>query len=212
MVPRRGRLNLLEHGRRAILRLGMLRRLVRSNNLDERSVLDLVVVEESALGLSGTRSRLHETGVVVGLVPDALEVSVVLVLGEPAEDVDALLPVELEAVRVLVVDVVLSYQTLVCSKEHRGRRTNLGRHLVDVNSLLDPKLGDEDVERLVEYADDGSRSNDGSVALSEVGDEDAKEEVSRLLLGESSGVLLDVAGLRDLRDGFGVEREPGVSG
>lgn len=143
---------------------------------------------------------------------DALEVSVVLVFGEPAEDVDALLPIELKAVRVLVVNVVLRNGASASFESALAARTNLGRHLVDVNSLLDPKLGDEDVERLVENADDGSGANDRAIALSEVGDEDAEEEVGRLLLSKARGVLLHVAGLRDLRDGFGIEEEPCVSG
>lgn len=79
-------------------------------------------------------------------------------------------------------------------------------------TLLDAELRDHDIERLVEHADDRGRPDDGSVALREVGNEDAKEEVCRLLLREASGVLLDVARLRDLGDGLGVESKLGIVG
>lgn len=77
-------------------------------------------------------------------------------------------------------------------------------------TLLDTKLGNHDIERLVEDTDNSSRPDNGPVTLGEVGDEDAKEEVRRLLLSEASGVLLDVARLRDLGDSLGVESELGV--
>lgn len=77
-------------------------------------------------------------------------------------------------------------------------------------TLLDSKLGDHDVEGLVEHTDDGSGANDRSIALGQVGDEDAEEEVSRLLLSESCGILLHVASLSHLGDGLSVESELGI--
>lgn len=79
-----------------------------------------------------------------------------------------------------------------------------------MDALLNAELGDEDVERLVEDADDSRGAHDGAVALGEIVDEHAEEEVRRLLLREPGGLLLRVARLRDLRHRFGVERELGL--
>lgn len=76
-----------------------------------------------------------------------------------------------------------------------------------MDALLQSELGHENVERGVEDSNNGGRTNDGSVFLRQFADENAKVQVSRLLLSETSGVLLDVAGLRHFRHGFGVERE-----
>ena len=64
-------------------------------------------------GQSGCRAR-------VGWGRDE-QVLVLVALGEPAERVDALLPIELERVRVLIVDVVL-LQSNILVETSPGRR------------------------------------------------------------------------------------------
>jgi hypothetical protein len=70
--------------------------------------------------------------------------------------------------------------------------TNVDRHLVDVHALLDAELGHVHVERRVEDADDLSGTDDGPVALREVANHDAEEQVRRLLLRELGRVALAV--------------------
>lgn len=83
----------------------------------------------------------------------------------------------------------------------------IDRHLVNVNTLLNAKVGDRNVESLVEDADHGRRSDDGAVLARELGDEHAEVEVLRLLLSKLGRFLLDVALLGDLGDRLGVDVE-----
>lgn len=75
---------------------------------------------------------------------------------------------------------------------HQRYNTHVNRHLVDVHALLNAKLRDQDVERSVENADNLGGPDDGTVLLRQVGDEDAEEEVSRLLLSELRRVAFAV--------------------
>jgi len=120
--------------------------------------LVLIVVFEQLLLLSGpARVCAHHLCVVLGLVLDLLEVGVVLAVCEPVEHVDAFLPVQLERVcRLVVLDL-------------------LGRDVVGVHALLDPKFLDEHVKGLVEDANDGALPDDGPVPCGEVRDKHAQE-------------------------------------
>lgn len=69
-------------------------------------------------------------------------------------------------------------------------RAYLDRHLVDMDTLLDTKLGNENIESRVEDTDDTCLPNDRAKALCEVGDEKAQEQVSGLLLSEFGVSLL----------------------
>lgn len=51
-----------------------------------------------------------------------------------------------------------------------------------MNALLDAKVGYEDVERLIEDADDLGLANDGTVASRQIRDEGAEEEMLRCFL------------------------------
>lgn len=173
--------------------------------------LVFILLEESALGVRRARRGTHERGVALGGLFDPLDVRVPAVVRQVAEDIDTLLPVQLERVGPLVVNVVLYSQfashQLAAQRGVEGKPTHLDRHLVDVDPLLDSKVLHDDVERLVENGNDVRLPLDGSVALGEVGDEGAQEEVLALLLGELGGRLLLVAVLCDLRDCLRVHEE-----
>lgn len=67
-----------------------------------------------------------------------------------------------------------------------------------MDTLLDSEVRNEDIECGVKDIDNLGLTNDRSVSLSEVVDENTEEQVSRLFLGQSSGVTLDVALLSNL--------------
>ena len=134
---------------------------------------------------------------------------IVVLFHEPVEDVDSLLPVDLKTVCRFVVDVFLqsppSSQPLL---RHRvSENTYLDRHLINMNSFLNSEFRNHHIESRVENSNDGSGSNDGTISTSEVGDENAEEEMGGLFLSEFSGVFLDVAILRYLVDRFRIHRE-----
>lgn len=89
-------------------------------------------------------------------------------------------------------------------------KTHLNWHLVDVNTFLDTKVLNNDIERLVEDSNDMSLSIDWSVLLSEIGDESAEEEMLALLLSKLRSCLLVVAVLSDLGDSLRVHHEAGL--
>lgn len=175
-------------------------------------ILVLIRVKQRRLSLRLPTLRLHHPRVVLRLRLEALKERVRLRLGEVGEDIDAFLPEDLERVVVFVVVGGLGERVeSASSREERGKKgegTHLSRHRIDMHPLLDPKLAHKHIERLVKDADDSTVANNWPVALRQVGDEDAEEEVLALLLCETSRFLLDVACLRDLRDGLRVEREP----
>jgi hypothetical protein len=115
---------------------------------------------------------------------------VVAVLREPGDDV-ALRPVNLKGVAVLIVDVILQFE--VSATDNWSRcvyLTHVNGHLINVNAFLDPELRDDDIESGVQDTDDFSLSHDGSMSLSKVGNEQAKEQVSGLFLGKLRGIPL----------------------
>ena len=61
-----------------------------------------------------------------------------------------------------------------------------------MDALLDTELGNEDIEGRIEHTNDLRLADDRAVTLRQVGDEDAKVEVSRLLLRELGRVALAV--------------------
>jgi hypothetical protein len=54
-----------------------------------------------------------------------------------------------------------------------------------MNSLLNPKLWDQDIEGSIQDSHDFSLADHRPISLSEIGDKDTQEQVSRLLLGEN---------------------------
>lgn len=79
-----------------------------------------------------------------------------------------------------------------------------------MNALLDTKIGNDDIESLIENANDSSLSLDGAILLREVGNEGAQVEVLRHLLGKLGGLLLRITILGDFRDSLGVHQEPAL--
>ena len=61
-----------------------------------------------------------------------------------------------------------------------------------MDTFLNTKLRDVDVESSIQNANNLSLTDDRSVALRKVVNEDTQEEVSRLLLSQAGGVLLAV--------------------
>lgn len=80
-------------------------------------------------------------------------------------------------------------------------------HLIQVNTFLNTKFGNQHIERLVQNADNSGRTDDRTVHARELRDEHAKEQVSRLFLRQFSGVTLRIAIGSDLCDHFRVQIE-----
>ena len=76
--------------------------------------------------MDGTRRNLHLERVLLGVLLDLLQMLVVAVLRQPGDDV-TVGPVDLQRVRVLVVDVVLNYKHwLRTTLAYRSRLTSIG--------------------------------------------------------------------------------------
>ena len=67
-----------------------------------------------------------------------------------------------------------------------------------MDTLLDTELGNEHIEGRIEHTNDLRLADDGAVALRQVGDEDAKVEMSGLLLRELGRVALAVLSISPL--------------
>ena len=88
---------------------------------------------------------------------------VVTVFCEPRNDV-TIRPVNLQCVRVLVVNVILSASgTMSNGRRDKKRESYINGHLVHMNTLFDAKLRDKDIESRVQNPDDLCLTNDGSI-------------------------------------------------
>jgi hypothetical protein len=67
-----------------------------------------------------------------------------------------------------------------------------------MNSLLNAKFGHKNVKSSVENADYFGLTDNGPVALSEVGYQDTQEKMGRLLLGEYGGIPFTEKGIKGL--------------
>lgn len=77
---------------------------------------------------------------------DLFEMLVVAILSQPGDNI-AVRPVDLQRVRVLVVDVVLDGRLPSAIKHAtRGRSTHVDRHLVNVDPLLDTEFRYKNIE------------------------------------------------------------------
>lgn len=74
-----------------------------------------------------------------------------------------------------------------------------------MDTLLNCKLGNENVERRVKNTNDSSLADDRAKALCEVGDEEAQEQVSGLLLSEFGVSLLAVKQTKTTSEGCKLE-------
>ena len=107
---------------------------------------------------------------------------IIIVLSKPRNDV-AVRPIDLERVRVFIEDMVLAQRSATKFLGIRISKTHVYGHLIDVHALLNTKLGHEDVESCIQHIDHGGGADDWSIALSKIGNENAKEQMRRLLLG-----------------------------
>jgi hypothetical protein len=51
--------------------------------------------------------------------------------------------------------------------------THIDGHLVDVDAFLDTKLGNKDIESSIQNIDDSGLTDNRTISMSEVGDQDA---------------------------------------
>lgn len=56
--------------------------------------------------------------------------------------------------------------------------THVNRHLVHMNTLLDAKFRNQDIKGSIQNIDNLCLTDHWTIAMSEVGDQDAKEEMS----------------------------------
>lgn len=70
----------------------------------------------------------------------------------------------------------------------------LDRHLIHMDALFNPKLRNQHIESGIQHSDNLRLSYDWAVTLSEVGNEEAEEQVSRLLLCQLGRVLFPIIG------------------
>lgn len=66
----------------------------------------IILIKQRTLVVHGSRSDLHLDSMLLGRLLDLLEMLVITVLGKPSDDI-LVGPVNLESVRVLIVDMVL---------------------------------------------------------------------------------------------------------
>ena len=90
---------------------------------------------------------------------------IVTVFCEPRNDV-TIGPVDLQSVRVLVVNMIL-WASGTMSGEHRKITTTyINGHLVHMNTLFDAKLRDKNIESRIQNPNDLCLTNDGSITRS----------------------------------------------
>lgn len=79
-----------------------------------------------------------------------------------------------------------------------------------MHTLLHTELGDKHIERSFQNVDDLGLANNRAVALRQVRNEDAQEQMRGLLLRKVGRIPLDVALLRNLGDSVAIHGELGV--
>ena len=115
LVPSRGRAQALEgrlglrHRDEPLLR-GLLSRVDVVTSEDDL-IITVILIEERALVVDRARGHLHLERVLLRVLLHLLEMLVVAVLSQPGDNV-AVRPVDLQRVRVLIVDVVLDGRLL----------------------------------------------------------------------------------------------------
>jgi hypothetical protein len=95
---------------------------------------------------------------------DLLEMLIVTVFCEPRNDV-TVRPVNLQCVRVLVVNVILSAPGTISDERRREKKKEpyINGHLVHMYTLFDAKLRDKNIEGRVRNPDDLRLTNDRSI-------------------------------------------------
>lgn len=67
-------------------------------------------------------------------------------------------------------------------------RLYLNRHLINMHTLLNTKLRHENIECRIEDTDNLGLTDDGAISLCQVGQQNTKEEMVRLLFSECSRI------------------------
>lgn len=92
---------------------------------------------------------------------------------------------------VLVVHVILKSDELP-DAYWNDINTHVDGHLVNMNSLFNPELGDQNIESSVQNTDNFGLTNDRTISLSQIRDEHTQEQMSRLLLRKMGRVSFTV--------------------
>ena len=158
----------------------------------KNNLILVVFVEQGLLVVNRARGDLHLERMLLSILLNLLEMFVVTVLSEPSDDI-TFRPIDLQCVLVLVVDVVLERRREPSFKCKRSEETYIDGHLIDMDPLLDTELGDVYIEGGVKDTYDLCLANDGPVTLGQIVNQEAEEEMSRLLLSQSGRVLFTVA-------------------
>jgi hypothetical protein len=82
--------------------------------------------------------------------------------------------------------------------------TYVNRHLVHMDSLLNAKFGDEDVEGSVENTNYFGLTDNRCTSLCKIRNHDAEEKMGRLLLSKYGGVLF--TGGKSIRELLGIKK------
>jgi hypothetical protein len=87
---------------------------------------------------------------------------IVTVFCEPCNDV-TIRPVNLECVRVLVVNMILSASGTMSDGRREKKESYINGHLVHMDTLFDAKLREKNIEGRIQNPDDFRLTNDGSI-------------------------------------------------
>jgi hypothetical protein len=112
-----------------------------------------ILVKECTFVMNRAGGDLHLDSMLFSVAFHLLEMFVIAVFSKPSDNI-LVRPVDLQGVRVFVINVVVD------------------RHLVNVDALLDSEFWDQDVKGSVQNVDNLSGSNNRSVAVREVRDQD----------------------------------------
>ena len=72
-------------------------------------------------------------------------------------------------------------------------KTYINRHLINVYTFLNSEFRYENVESSIKHVDNSSRTDNWSITLSKISNEDAKEQVRRLFLSQLGRFLLAIS-------------------
>lgn len=124
----------------------------------------------------------------LGSLSHFLEMFIIAVFCQPSNDIPVG-PVDLESVRVLVVNVVLDGLLLIIARK-QVHKTYIDGHLIDMHPLLNSEFGNKNIESSIQHTNNSGLTNNGAVSLREVRNQDTEEQMSRLLLSQLRRVPL----------------------
>lgn len=109
-----------------------------------------------------------------------LQMLVITILSQPGDHI-LVRPVDLERVRMLIVDMILDWNQLLCQLPHK---TYVNRHLVNMYTFLDAELRDQNIKCRIQDAYDFGLTDNGAITLSQIRYENTEIEMSRLFLSK----------------------------